>query len=316
MLELLCSGPEGRVLLCNIIDALLDASIGPATVAKLLDDCLATHCARPAQTVAELVQRFADSALQVPGPAGSPNLLLACPTPLNGPCQDAPVSTVLEFGTLDTYFLDSSVVKRGHGVALAHPDPGDPALGDAITDLSGHPDAFLDNARFGGGPRPLFWVTPTRQLFEGRPMSPGLAEDARDVLGLIHFGTGDILVEMQLPAGTTAGHRGARPTFADAGTHARFRHRPDASPGRCGPGWGMTVALHLLAARDVNIDGSPERVMAPLMLKDAGMLNLRPLGAVPTDRGDTLADDHGAFAECLHPGEDRDALIDRLMKLI
>jgi hypothetical protein len=316
MLTLLCTDPLGIILLCNIVDGLMDDSISGAYVGHLLIACRRRYCADRSMTATDLVDVIDKTTSAASGPAGAATCLLACRPPLADPCRDVDVGTVMEFGKLSACFLRPSAAISGHGGALAHPDPGDPDLWDAIANLSGRADVFEDTARLGGGPRPLFWLTPAALLPTGGPACPELAESVRDQLGLIHFVTGHILIALGLAGAALRGVTSARPTFLDAGAHRRFRHRPDAPPGPCGQGWGMTAHLGGVLHSAANVDGLPERVSEPIAIKDAGYVGVRPLGEVRTNRGLEVTDDDRAFADRLLRGRTSDELIGQLMRFL
>ena len=226
----------------------------------------------------------------------------------------------MELGTLKANYVRSSVANQGHQGMFAHTDPSDPALADAVESLGHNLNAFRSGATFGGGPRPLFWAAPASELMSLRARHGGpsraFGEATRDILGLVHFGSDAILIEALLPDGATRRWHNARPTFADAGTHSRFRHRLDKAPGRCGSGWGCTVDLAKLAGTDPIIDGAAERVVEPVRVQDAWPVRFSLVGEVATARGATLADDDQAFAERLLRGRACSDLVQRLLEVL
>ena len=111
------------------------------------------------------------------------------------------------------------------------------------------------------------------------------AQRTRDFLGLVHHHEGTILAAMHVqPLALSAG-ASARPTFADAGSHARFKTWPDGAAARNQRSWGHTVDLRALDAPNGSLDGCPERVMASTdgqPLPNGTTFELEMLGTVRT----------------------------------
>jgi hypothetical protein len=328
LLDLLCTDPIGQILLCNMVDALDDPdvdSVDSGFLSAFLHVCSAANAHAPAATAAELVSLFTGTAA-VPGsggPASSSSFLLACSAITPGPCGDEEVSTVMELGTLKAIYNESYMANKGHQVIPAHADPSDPGLSDTVEALGRDINAFKVDAAFGGGPRPLFWVAPSSELrsLRGRLGGPSqsFGNAVRDLLGLVHYGDGAILVEAVLPKGATTRWCSARPTFADAGTHSRFRHKPDNATGRCGSGWGCTVDLARFAGPTpvLVIDGSAERVVERVPVQKAWPVGFHLVGEVPYRRGTTSADDDRAFAaRLLRSPRSCSDLVQRLLAIL
>ena len=152
-----------------------------------------------------------------------------------------------------------------------------------------------------GNPHGVFWVTPISGM--RRDMNGAtVADRLRDLLGLVHFREGWVLVAVCLPAATIAPGESARPTFADAGGHRRFRVRADRSDNRRQVTWGYTICLSRLASGERRIDGRRERVSRPIPASRVGSLRVVPLGKTLVTRGDdrsSARDDDKTFAERL-----------------
>ena len=134
---------------------------------------------------------------------------------------------------------------------------------------------------------------------------PGLPDRARDRLGLIHRKVGDSLVALYLPAKAIDPLPNGRPTFADAGIHARFKSRADTTANRKRCRWGHTADLDKFGRSERYIDGLPERVSSPILSDKLGGIAFIPLGDVSTARGASPGDGDAAFADrlcALHGG--------------
>lgn len=122
-------------------------------------------------------------------------------------------------------------------------------------------------------------------------------DGARDALGLIDRCTGVALIEIRFPANKLVSVKWARPTFADAGTHRRFRTINDDNTSPSISGWGCTVDLGRFAAGDPVLDGLPERVVEPLAFDRDLEAEFSFVGGTTSTRGLTAAkDDDEAFA--------------------
>ena len=117
------------------------------------------------------------------------------------------------------------------------------------------------------------------------------AQRARDLLGLVHHHEGAMLAAMHFQPPTLSACPSARPTFADAGTHTRFKAWPDDEPARRDRSWGRTVDLSALNAHAASVDGCPERIARSTRgdaLTNGATFEFELLGAVQatTDQGD------------------------------
>jgi hypothetical protein len=206
-------------------------------------------------------------------------------------------SYVLDAGRFKEHLVSDARVNDGHGFFLSNPDPADPELKRAIDSLNGRDDIFKPNAKLGGGKFPLFWVCSTDTL--SIKIAKHLTGDgARDTLGLIHHGIGVALIEIRFPANKLVSVKWARPTYADAGIHSRFRTVNDDKTNPSISGWGCTVDLGRFAAGDPVLDGLPERVVEPLAFDRDLEAEFSFVGGTTLTRGLTAAkDDDETFAQ-------------------
>jgi len=105
------------------------------------------------------------------------------------------------------------------------------------------------------GRRPFAWVTPTERLEELRRQHASdseLASTVRDRLGLAHYHSDHLLVEIRYPDGAAVSVSLVPPSFLEGGAGVVFRARS------AGDRWGRAVDL------GTHEDGLPEAVHAPV----------------------------------------------------
>ena len=113
-----------------------------------------------------------------------------------------------------------------------------------------------------GRTRSVVWFTCRRKLaarLRGRT-GRNHAQRARDLLGLVHHGRGVALAALHFPARILESQTSARPTFADAADHSRFRAWPDERRAQSDRNWGRTVDLRAVDRAERLADGCPEQV--------------------------------------------------------
>ena len=147
----------------------------------------------------------------------------------------------------------------------------------------------LDSKKTVGRPRSVLWFTRRRSLAAAlmRRDEENRAQRGRDVLGLVHHAKDRVLAAVHFPAGILARHS-ARPTFADAADHRRFRAWPDGSIPQANRRWGHTVDLRALHGELEDADGCPERVTPEIpgdALPNGGRVEFEILGPVESARG-------------------------------
>ena len=149
----------------------------------------------------------------------------------------------------------------------------------------------------------VVWFTRRDALAEALAAEDAIdhAQRTRDLLGLVHHQQGVMLSILHFPPRTMSACLSSRPTFADAGSHARFKTWPDGDAARKLLDWGNTVDLRALDAAATSVDGCPERVTKTFegrSLSNNGTFEFDLLGAVQTPLGRSDAAD-AAFANRL-----------------
>ena len=198
---------------------------------------------------------------------------------------------------------------RLFGEGLVSPSSGEGFLSrESIERWRGKPAAarrvrFDPNSTL-GRPRSVVWFTRRRNLSAalGRRDRRDRAQRARDLLGLVHHRRGTVLAALHFPAGILAASHSARPTFADAADHPRFRAWPEGRRARSDPYWGRTADLRALDHGERIADGCPERVTRELSgrdLPEEGWFEFDLLGVVGAARGANPAADRAYAARLL-----------------
>ena len=156
-----------------------------------------------------------------------------------------------------------------------------------------NPDAAL------GRRHSVVWFTRRRNLAAalGHRGRRDRAQRARDSLGLVHHERGVVLAALHFPARIFERRTSARPAFADAADHRRFKTWPDGRRAQSDRRWGYTVDLHALDRGAASADGCPERVtreIPGLDLPEAGRFEVDLLGAVQETLGEGADDAYAA----------------------
>ena len=154
-----------------------------------------------------------------------------------------------------------------------------------------------------GQPRSVVWFTRRQSLAValGRA-GKGHAQRGRDSLGLVHHGRGVVLAALHFPAQILGSRTSARPAFADAAGHLRFRAWPDSRRAQSSRNWGWTVDLRALHHNKPSADGCPERVMKEIAgdaLPEGGWFEFDLLGAVDEALGKNSGADKAYAARLL-----------------
>ena len=106
---------------------------------------------------------------------------------------------------------------------------------------------FNPNASL-GRPGAVAWFTRRDCLAKAQKgLDHHLSQRTRDALGLVHHGEGVVLGVLHIPALLLRPAGFSRPTFADAGSHVRFKTWPDGKKARRNRAWGFAVDLSRVA---------------------------------------------------------------------
>ena len=137
--------------------------------------------------------------------------------------------------------------------------------------------------------QPVVWFTRRDAFARATAAVKGdsRARKVRNKLGLVHHRTGTTLAALHFPPTTLSSIVSARPTFADAASHMRFKTWPDGASAQRSRQWGTTVDLEALNASAASIDGWPERVTKKIngAMLGEGRFEFELLGSVPEPLG-------------------------------
>ena len=124
------------------------------------------------------------------------------------------------------------------------------------------------------------------------------ANDVRDRAGLMKWKKGQEYIVLELDARELAAVRLSRPTFADAGSHRRFKAVASDPANHSRSDWGFTLDLNHFVTTGTAVDGIPERVCARIEAGNISSITLHPLEFVSTGN----PGDDEAYARCLLRG--------------
>lgn len=319
----------GRIVVCNVLDGHTEGHLKDDEVKQYFDWWIDLCIHQELQSVTQMLAAMGtlhngkypqDFKLGAPRPV----FLFRCPKrprkqrKFRELCTAVPALVLRE--VIDDTTLDALRSKSVHFPANHSSDWTD----DFVNNMMSIPD-HLRVARFGPGKsigrNGNIWVTGKAGLDRKLVGHNELADQTRDVLGLVHRKPPDVLVAFHFPWEVTNKVPTARPTFMDAGDHRRFRVQPDAQHRRRMVAWGHTADLAKASKNARYIDGLPERVCGEIgteALEPKGKFGFAPLGRVTTERGHG-ADTHGndaAFAQRLANGRTNSQLAIALLGII
>ena len=324
VVERLLESVGGQIVACNVAAGIQNGLVDAAWATKVLAWIGTLGALEDYREPAQLVRALDD--LQTRGFPPSASLPSDPPDiRLGGVDASVPfeveVSCVLPAWRLVGLVLDQDrqrLVRAG----LALPRSSTDVLTAAMVDQWQRSPARarmvrLDPAATLGRQHSVIWFAPRESLEAAlaTEVPNAHAQRARDLLGLVHHQEGTMLAAMHFQPPTLSARASARPTFADAGGHTRFKTWPDGGAARSQRDWGHTVDLRALDASDASLDGCPERVIASIddgALSNDATFELEMLGPVRTpvaDGGDA------AFAKRLLNGRTVTDLSTELMAL-
>ena len=291
IIERLLQSAGGQIVACNIVAGIENGLIDQGWATEVLTwmGTLATH-----QNYTSFVQALDDLRThQHPLAAVLPDIRIGS---IDAPAAfEVEVSCVLRMGTvLDLMSSQDKqrLSREGLKTRMTSTDPSAKAM---IEEWQSKPASartvrFDPMARLGHHPHDVIWFT-RRDALEDALASDdkrGCAQRARDLLGLVHHQQGTMLAAMHFRPPTLSACISARPTFADAGSNARFKTWPDSQAARRERSWGSTVDLHALGASHASVDGCPERTTQSIdgtVLSNDATFEFELLGAVEISSG-------------------------------
>jgi hypothetical protein len=315
MIRLLCKEDAGFIMACNILDALKANLLSVSILREFIQCCVDRFDPVIHKTTNSVIALFSKTA------RGYNNkgklFLLACRHKAT-PRKDRKMSNTMAYSTFKNSLVDDSDRARRFGYwPPSGSDRAHPAWERLLKGYAKGTCRLTKSKWIGRERQSIFWVLPfdELELISTTSSKEELATSVRDRLGLIHYEKGDSLVAISLSADKLKGRRQARPTFADAGGHRRFKTIPDVSRNRLQKSWGHTADLLKFKAGDPNIDGTMERVIEAISTDDLIEIDYWVLGFVSNTRGLEITDNDAAFATRIMSGRSKNTLIKELMAI-
>ena len=329
--DLLMQCAIGRIIAYNILD-FIDSSLCKGGVRIAVKQFMSLW--RQLHAVEELDQSMAaDAAVETyvkqlldPGALNRHLSLTSAPNfkfllTNNLPEPPASVSSVMPVAILDGIASKTDLdrwARKSIYIARNSSGPNAPDLVRRLRRLSNVERQFSLAAGRNIG-RDQVWGTPMVRFgdeIESR-LDDEQADRARDVLGLVHRSRDDLLIALRIPGDVVGAVRSARPSFADAGIHSRFRWR--VGPARLRGSWGFTIDLNQFWNGSPDVNGLGERVFEPIsglaFGAVGGKVEFRPLGILGLPRGDHAGVRDVEFAALLSRGRSDGDIVKRLTRL-
>lgn len=307
-----------KIILCNALDSVAESLVPRQFVVDLIDWWRGIHNwrfntgalkRRYGQDEGDLLLDSLQKLLFTPQPEGfrdgtpKPQFLLMCEKS-SGTQLPPFFARVMSSTDFISYNLAEPEKKRlaAESAGLMFNSPGE------CFEFDLHANSYL------GNPSGVSWFTPWDHFVEST--SGRCADSACAALGLLgNYRTNDKLIAIQIPKEAIESTRHVRPSFADAGTHMRFRVRPDCPTKRALKPWGHTVNLDAFAEGLDMIDGLQEQIVPTLHAKSLKRAKVQYLGRMSKEWGSTSRDNHKAFASRLSQGRNENELIIEMMAI-
>jgi hypothetical protein len=324
-LDKILSDDKGHIITCNILDG-LDKALYDKDFVKEVFDWWIDLCNHQGILSPNMILSVLNILVFENLPRGfrpydrKPEFRLKCLRRINLTGKDATVTTIVSASIIPLLIRPEDLgTFAAKGVEF--PSSGlmnDDSL-DALTRLpeTDRQVQLKDEAAIGG--KKLAWISLANRLTNVLRRAPSPADEARDTLGLVHYERDVVLIALYYSAEVLDYNACARPTFADAGTHSRFKARADSAINRMRAAWGHTAHLGRFVRGERNIDGLPERVSSPIgqaAMTASPIITLIPLGRLAASRGRDVNDNDQKYAERLRAGRDKSELKSRMFGIL
>lgn len=328
-LDMLLSDPRGQVIVCNILDGISENLYDEKFIKELFDWWQALYLKQKSRSLSAMLATLNTLVFEnLPKGFRSgikrPNFRIFCRRQIQHINTDES-----EFTTVVPVFILKVISSKedldrllSQGIEFPL-DERQQWKVDAINALMGLPEAHrkvrIDRGATIGRPPYVLWYTIKHDFEDILSTSGEHADKARDALGLVHHQSGKFLTALYF-SGKALNHvSSGRPTFADAGTHFRFKTRADSEDNRKRSEWGHAADLEHFANGAPVIDGLPERISEPIgekALAKASEIGFTPLGETKKSRGKTIEDDDARFALRLLNGRDTNKIKHEILGII
>lgn len=308
LIDLLLDNDQGRIIICNILNGLDEELFDDEFVRTLFDWwsdlCVATSSTSITSVLAALnALIFKSSPPRFREGITKPDFQIFCRKKsrfVNGTEMTTVVSAFV-FGLIIHPTDKNQLVVNG----FEFPTSKDQVVNDsALSKLIALPESARRirlNPSVSIGEN-LVWYTPRLELEKKLVSATNHANKTRDLLGLAHKKSGDVMIALHFDAAALKFVKNGRPIFADAGNEPRFKAVADNISARKNKAWGRTADLELFSSGKLKLDGLPERVCSPInheALRACPEILFTPLGRVTSNSGETAYDSNSLFAQHL-----------------
>jgi hypothetical protein len=308
-LDKLLSVYHGQIIASNILDGLFERLYGVNFVGELfkwwISLCAFKNLTTPNTIIAGLnILVFENLPTAFPIP-NRPDFALICQRGTRLINNDEKLTTCVS-SFIFSILISNDDLRILYSKGVEFPTNNiQPMKDDAISALMSltEPERKVklkDSAAIGN--KGLVWYTLEERLNNALSRTPNKADEARDILGLVHRRSDDVMIAMHISSKVIKNTLNSRPTFADATTHPRFKTKADKFSNIKRSSWGHTAHLAFFAEDKQIIDGLPERVCSPIkqshMVVDPE-ISYTPLGKVITTRGHDIVDDDKEYGQRL-----------------
>jgi len=325
MVNLLLSSSVGKIVACNIIDAIDHNVVTDHDVIKeFMDAWYSEFKKSSSDSVKELIGLITTTARKNKE-SGSGNFYGSGHKPASNN-DDIKFHHITTYGSLlrniDKLKLQKSL-GPGSTILPSNVDIGSPALHRFMKRYAFIPFKTTSATGSIGPPNECFWVTTDSEIKDNLALEiKDRADSIRNLLGLVHYQPvkdGEmreqpILMSIILDEKLLRNRR-SRPCFIDAKTHPRFRTFPDEEKNKKDKEWGYSVNLKKLEGEKPPIDGARENVVRSIECSMMVTINILAIGIVLTEIGNENKDTD-ALANLMMSNRDRAVLKERLLDLL
>lgn len=331
LLKELSKSNRGTIILTNILHSIQEKLISEEDTTWFLEACSAHYDPGEYDTPNKIIGLLNKVSTGEKTTINKEQFLFCCPKSTSLINKKTLFVNVLKFEVFCENIINSgtSLGSRYHvsnwaNKAIPHSPEGALELGHLINDFSRGKIKLKDkfeNKWIGRKKGGVFWISLNSVLQQeiDSVNSVKRSDRVRDVLGLIDYNNRKkketVLVALLIPGDLISKKRHARPTFADAIKHSRFKPHADLPQNRKRSGWGCTVDLEKIFFKKKDVDGLPERIVEAIPTWEVEELEYFILGKLKSARGLDDSDCNRAFKERLLNGKDINAVIDELMSL-
>ncbi len=295
----------GKIVILNMLSSIDEKLITEKQVHNYLNECLDLFNPSVHDTAAKVLRLMEKTAKDT-----TTRFLFACEKKCTTINIKAHFVSIMNYNTFRRRLADPKAIynAKSFGNRRITSAPKGNSEWKTSSESSFIPVKLQQKSWIGRDKEGMFWITDLRELED---LISGLdksekATITRNILGLIHHESGAELVALKFESYTIQNMKNARPTFADALGHSRFKVATD-SVHRVSPfdEWGYTADLGEFAECGVIRDGLQERVVASISTDDLMTIDHCRIGTVMSTVGKSSSDNNSAFVEGLRLSSSR-----------